>query len=107
MKQIAKYRVLLAEIQTGVLLESPGVRAINRQREEIAHWFADLEAARAFAKATMAAHPEVECHVQEASGQSIELLRDVDAFERLLDSRVEEPIPSWWQRIRMMFTRGA
>jgi len=106
MKSVPTYRVPLAEIQTGILLESPGVRALNRQRDEIARWFPDLEAARAFAAETIAAHPDVECHVQQADGLTIEQVRDVDAFGRWQASQVEAPRRSWWERMRMRFRRG-
>lgn len=106
MKSVPIYRVLLAEIQTGILLEAPGVRALNRQREEIARWFPDLEAARAFAAETVAAHPDVECHVQQADGSTIEQVRDVDAFGRWQAAQMPAPRPTWLQRIRMRFSGG-
>ena len=76
------HSVLIAEIDTGILLSAPGKRSTDGSPKF--HTFETREAATAFVDEVVREHSNIECIVFDSNGRAIEERRDV---ERLLRER--------------------
>lgn len=77
-----QYAVLLAEVETGILLAEPGLRSKGGAPKF--HVFDSHGSATGFADEILRRRPDIECILFDSSGRPTEEKRDV---ERLLEKR--------------------
>lgn len=88
------YGILHAEIRTGIVTDDQGKRVLGESIEYLL--FPRLNSARNYSRQVVVSAPELECWIYDSQKSVIEVQKNKDYIEKMMEKEVVKKRP-WWQ----------